>query len=68
MEDRPKFVFSFLFYAFLLALILGILFQERLPDEFLGISSSQLFVYLLVGAVAVRFGWRVVVWFRSRDR
>lgn len=68
MDDRPKFVFSLLFYGIVLAIILVILFDDYLPIEILGIGQGLLFIYLLAGAVTVRLGWKVVEWFRSRDR
>jgi membrane protease YdiL (CAAX protease family) len=67
VNDRVRLVFTLVFYALVLALVIFSVLDEGLPGEILGTPTNQLFIYILVGAVLVRLGWRLVVWFRRRN-
>ena len=66
MDIHPKHVFSFVSAALFFA---AFIFAFLLPDEMMILGLSKInWVFLLIGSsFLVRFGWKVVEWFRRRD-
>jgi hypothetical protein len=67
MEIHPKFVFDLVAGALFIAFILLMLFGSELPDVILGLPKEYWFFLLLSSSVLVRFGWRIVAYFRRGE-
>jgi len=67
MDIHPKRVFDLVSGGLILAGFLLIIFQEDLPDKILDLQKNYWIYLLIVSSFLVRYGWRVVEWFRRRN-
>lgn len=67
MEIHPKIVFDLVGGALFVAFILLMFFGSELPDVILGLPKEYWYFLLLGGSFLVRFGWRVVAYFRRGE-
>ena len=67
MEIHPKYIFDLVGGALFVAFILLMFFGSELPDVILGLSQEYWYFLLLGGSVLVRFGWRIVAYFRRGE-
>ena len=67
MDIHPKRVFDLVSGALFFAGFILAFFQENLPEKILGLQKIY-WIFLLFGSsVLVRFGWRVVAYFRRGE-
>ncbi len=66
MDIHPKHVFRLVSAALFIA---AFIFAFLLPDEMmiLGLSKINWVILLIGSSFLVRFGWKVVEWFRRRN-
>lgn len=67
MDIHPKRVFDLVAGALLFAGFILVFFQEELPDMILGLQKIYWIFLLFGGSVLVRFGWRIVAYFRRGE-
>jgi len=66
-KDPPRRILDLLSIVLLILFIALLYFGERLPDRIFGINKVFCFTFLFVGAVAARWGGRLLDWLRRWD-
>ncbi|UCD99113.1 MAG: hypothetical protein JSV42_19615 [Chloroflexota bacterium] len=66
MEDPPKQVFSILSITFAILFFVSLAFEAQLPERIFGQDTDFWRFFLLIAAVGIHMGWKIVAWFRRR--
>ena len=66
-KDPPRLILDLLSIGLLILFFASLYFGERLPDQILGLHKAFCLSFLIVGALAAKWGGRLLDWLRRRD-
>ena len=66
-KDPPRRILDLLFTGLLILFFVSLYFRDILPDQILGLNKAFCLSFLIVGALAAKWGSRLLDWIRRRN-
>ena len=66
-KDPPRRILDLLFSGLLILFFASLYFGDRLPDQIFGFNKAFCQSFLIIGAIAAKWGGRLLDWLRRRN-
>ena len=66
-KDPPRRILDLLFTGLIIIFFASLYFRDILPDQILGLNKAFCLAFLFVGAIAAKWGARLLDWLRRRN-